>query len=179
MRNLCLALMLFGLAGCIGSKAEPPKGNPITGDAIAVTALDTPAAQPNPSGQPNAGAQPNPAAQPATPPPGSQPPPAKPANKPAAAAAQPAQTVEAPPPPPPSAAELACTKSGGQWAGAGGKSLFSCVHLTKDSGKQCSKATQCEGLCLARSGTCAPVVPLFGCNEIFQDNGARVTLCID
>ena len=29
-----------------------------------------------------------------------------------------------------------------------------------------------RALCLARSQTCAPFKPLFGCNEILQDNGA-------
>ena len=32
---------------------------------------------------------------------------------------------------------------------------------------------------LARSGTCAPITPMFGCNDILQDDGREVTLCLD
>jgi hypothetical protein len=34
-------------------------------------------------------------------------------------------------------------------------------------------------MCLARSGTCAPIMPLFGCNEVLDKQGRRVTLCIE
>ena len=50
---------------------------------------------------------------------------------------------------------------------------------TRDGGKSCKRERDCEGLCLARSRTCAPIQPLFGCNDILQDNGVMVTLCID
>ena len=75
--------------------------------------------------------------------------------------------------------QLQCEKKGGTWARAGKSEARTCVNKTRDGGKQCTKGTQCEGLCLARSGTCAPLAPLFGCNEIFEDDGRRVTLCID
>lgn len=167
------------LAGCTlgGGKLAKPSdsANPITGDAIAVTSLDAPAA---------AGA-PDPA-------------------KPAADVAQPAKDVVAQPAPPqpdptgvdPAAAsvvlpvaeeparvlgpeELACVRKGGQWAVAGKAGGMSCVRRMRDAGKSCRKKSDCEGDCLARSNTCAPIGPLFGCNEILQDNGAMVTLCID
>jgi hypothetical protein len=187
MRNFCLVLLVIALAACVGGKTPPPKENPITGGAISTTSLDSPAAPVAPAGgtaKPAtppadpavAGAGAGPAAKPATPAPG-KPDPAKPD----AAGAKPAPdlTVQTPPPAPASPEEAACRKSGGNWANAGGKALRSCVHVTKDAGKQCSRASQCDGLCLARSGSCAPIKPLFGCNEIFQDDGARVTLCID
>lgn len=75
--------------------------------------------------------------------------------------------------------EIACVKTGGSWVAAGKSGAKTCVRSTRDSGQQCNRQSQCEGLCLARSGSCAPVVPLFGCNEIFQNDGQRVTLCID
>lgn len=56
---------------------------------------------------------------------------------------------------------------------------FVCVTRTGDSGKVCSAAGQCEGACLARSGTCSPVVPLIGCNDIVTNNGNMATVCID
>ena len=78
-----------------------------------------------------------------------------------------------------SAARIACEKKGDLWAKAGNSSAHTCVKRTRDNGKRCTRGTQCEGLCLARSGTCAPFTPLFGCNEILQDDGRRVTLCLD
>lgn len=74
--------------------------------------------------------------------------------------------------------QIACEKQKGQWEQVGGAS-HTCIFNTKDAGKSCTKGTQCEGDCLARSGTCSPIRPLLGCNEILQDDGSRVTLCID
>ena len=90
-----------------------------------------------------------------------------------------AEVVVEPPPPPKSEQQLACEKRDGIWSGTGKGQLRACVFQTRDGGKRCTRESQCEGLCLARSGTCSPIKPLFGCNEIFQDNGARVTQCIE
>jgi hypothetical protein len=187
MRNFCLVLLVTALAACVGGKIPPPKENPIIGGAISTTSLDGPAlpgASPGGADKPavppadpaGAGAGTGPAAKPAAPAPVTPDP-----AKPDAAGTKPAPdlAVQTPPPAPASPEEAACQKSGGTWANAGGKALRSCVHVTKDAGKQCRKSSQCDGLCLARSGSCAPIKPLFGCNEIYQDDGARVTLCID
>lgn len=56
---------------------------------------------------------------------------------------------------------------------------FVCVSRTRDSGKTCTGSNQCEGSCLARSGTCAPVTPLVGCHDIVTNNGGMSTVCID
>jgi hypothetical protein len=56
---------------------------------------------------------------------------------------------------------------------------MSCIRQTRDGGKQCDSKTDCQGECLARSRTCAPIQPLFGCNAVLMDNGAEVSLCID
>ena len=170
--RFCLILAVL-LAGCTlgGGKLAKPSdtANPITGDAIAVTALDAPAAagtvdpvkpvtdvpkpvKPDPAAQP-APTQPDPEA--ATPP----------------VAEEPAPVL--------GPEELACVKKGGQWAVAGKAGGMSCVRMMRDAGKSCRKKSDCEGDCLARSNSCAPIAPLFGCNEILQDNGAMVTLCID
>jgi hypothetical protein len=75
--------------------------------------------------------------------------------------------------------QQACEKRGGRW-GAGGLGKFNlCYETTHDGGKACSKAGDCEGLCLARSRTCAPVTPLFGCNDILDRLGRSQALCID
>lgn len=78
-----------------------------------------------------------------------------------------------------SPAELACRTDGGRWVMAGRSGAHTCVHATKDGGKSCSRESECDGVCLARSKTCAPVRPLFGCNDILQNDGVMATLCID
>jgi hypothetical protein len=80
---------------------------------------------------------------------------------------------------PKSERQLACEKKKGRWAKVGKGEARACVFQTKDSGKRCERESQCDRVCLARSGTCAPYKPMYGCNEILQDNGARVTLCLD
>lgn len=173
--RFCMILAVL-LAGCTlggGKLAKPDDNtNPITGDAIAVTTLDAPA---------GAGATDpvKPAADVAKP--------ARPAQavapQPDPAAAGPTATdvppVREEPPRVLGPEELACVKKGGQWSVAGKAGGMSCVHMMRDAGKSCRKKSDCEGDCLARSNTCAPIAPLFGCNEILQDNGAMVTLCID
>ena len=75
--------------------------------------------------------------------------------------------------------QIACERRGGRWATAGKAGSKACVNPTRDGGQQCTRETDCDGLCLARSGSCAPVKPMFGCNDILQADGRRVTLCID
>lgn len=74
---------------------------------------------------------------------------------------------------------LKCEKGGGIYGAASATGAFACIRQTRDAGKQCHKESDCEGRCLARSGTCAPLTPLFGCNEILTRDGKRMTLCID
>jgi len=78
-----------------------------------------------------------------------------------------------------SEAQLACEKKRGRWVVVGSGALRACIFNTKDSGKQCSRESQCEGACLARSGTCAPFRPLLGCHEVLQNNGALAKQCIE
>ncbi len=94
-------------------------------------------------------------------------------------APEPAPAEVAPPAAPLSPAALACQKRGGRYIKTGSGDLRACVKVTGDGGKACKRETDCTGSCLARSGTCAPVAPLFGCNEILQADGRRVTLCLD
>ncbi|WP_245866635.1 hypothetical protein [Oceaniglobus roseus] len=75
-------------------------------------------------------------------------------------------------------AKAACEKREGRW-GKGGKAGFVCYEDTPDAGRSCSAADDCSGLCLARSRTCAPVKPIFGCTEVLTSLGQASTLCID
>lgn len=159
--RLCLFSAVLVLSACQltlpGKAPDVAAVNPVTAGQISVTPLDAP---------------PVPA----------EPVPAEPELQGAAAAADPTPDVaEAPPAPPPpkSAAQIACEKGKGNWTKAGKTGTMSCQYQLRDSGKQCSRDRDCEGQCLARSRSCAPFAPLFGCHEVLQDNGQRVTLCID
>ncbi len=197
----CVFVCCILLAGCqltakdTASGAGPDAANPITGDAIAVTPLgggkppkskaDAAKALPDlPVGGlvdasadaiEVAGAKANP---PADAPDVVRPlsqladlPQSKPEADPAAT--EPAQEVLKTP------GQIACERKGGVYANAGNTGAKACVKRTRDAGKQCKREKDCEGVCLARSRTCAPVKPLFGCNEILQNDGRKVNLCID
>ena len=202
MIHLARLTLVLGLAGLVQAcQLAAPGGvgggagvtaNAVTGDAIEVTALDAPpagAAAPPPVALAAAGAQ-------AAPPPaGEKPEDGVPAPIPEsttatatgqdvaaeapalAAAPAPADAVPVVVPDPKSDKQLACEGKKGQWVRVG--TLKACVFPTRDSGKRCDRESQCDGVCLARSGTCSPVKPLYGCNEVFQDNGARVTECLE
>jgi hypothetical protein len=190
---LGFALIVTALvAGCQLSapgKGAGPDGdvtpNAVAGDAIEVTALDAPP----PAGAPTAAVAEgaaiavadgpaqvqatDPAVEPAaeaTADPAPQPE-AEPAAEPALAPVAPAEVK--------TEAQLACEKRKGKWSPVGSGILRTCIFETGDGGKQCDRESQCEGVCLARSRTCSPITPLLGCHEILQDNGARVTLCIE
>lgn len=75
--------------------------------------------------------------------------------------------------------QTACLAKGGQWGKAGKLAAMTCYIPSKDAGKSCSKQSDCSSQCLARSKTCAPIWPIFGCSEILQNDGSLVTLCID
>jgi hypothetical protein len=173
---LCLPVLVAGCqlaapGGGAGS-AEGVTPNAITGDAIEVVALDAAPIAGSPAELPEAAPAPD---QGESTPTQVDPAPAT-AETQTAPQPDPAAAIA---PPPKSELQLACEKKGGNWSPAGKGSLRACVFPTRDAGKQCSWESQCESHCLARSGTCAPQKPLLGCNEILQDDGARVTLCIE
>lgn len=173
---LCAASLVAGcqLSGPGKAASGPPAQNVVTGGEIEVTELDAPAgatttapaaAGAEPAGEGKAAPQAAPAAE------------AAPKAKPDSPA--PKADLEATPVTPKSEMQLACEKKRGKWSGIGKGDARACIFQTKDGGKRCDRESQCDGVCLARSGTCSPFKPLYGCNEILQDNGARVTLCLD
>ncbi len=192
MRWILLALAFSLLCACqltapAGQEMAAPKATGITGlstDAISVTTLGSPAQTTKPA--PKAAANPPPSRPEVAPPPvriaTAQTPHPKPrpttlgqaAMKPVASPA-----AATPPAKPKTAEQLLCEKSGGQWAVAGTTGANLCVKPTHDGGKLCTKKGDCEGMCLARSNTCAPFAPLFGCNDVLDKDGRAVTLCID
>jgi hypothetical protein len=160
-----LAACTLALPG--GGGGDAP--SPLATEAIETTTLDAPAPGAAKAPAPDADPAPEAEATAETPDPEEQPaPPAAP--EPAPAEVDPALLTPA---------ALACQKKGGRYVKTGSGSLRACVRVTGDGGKTCRRETDCEGACLARSGTCAPVTPLFGCNDILQADGRRVTLCLD
>ncbi len=160
-----------------GKSPEIAAVNPITTGQISVTSLDAPAVQTEPAAD---------ALTPDTQTPDTLTPDTLTAKAVQDVSAPTAATAAAPPvtPPPPAAppkskAQIACEKGNGAWVNAGTTGTSVCQTALRDGGKQCSRDQDCEGQCLARSRSCAPYTPLFGCNEVLQDNGQRVTLCIE
>ncbi len=178
---LCAATLLAacqtgGLPGVKGPK-DGVTPNAVTGSEIEVTALDAVPGEAAPA--PDAAAKPAgpDTAAPQAAPAGDKP--ADPAGTTATAEPAPKPDLAETPVTPKTEMQLVCEKKGGKWSRIGQGEKRACIHLTKDSAKRCERESQCDGVCLARSGTCSPVKPLYGCNEILQDNGARVTLCLD
>ncbi len=185
---LALGLALFTLA-CVPGLKPAPVGEQDATPALSAGALATeeitaePLTAPAPL-TPAADAAADPAANPSVVPKGglaSLPPKARPEGliDPAAAEASAQPELSPAPKPPASPEEVACLRKGGLWMRAGKSIAMTCVKMTRDAGKQCHREQDCQGQCLARSMTCAPYDPLFGCNEVLQNDGARVTLCID
>lgn len=146
-----------------GQAPEPAAVSPITGGEVSVTALDDPDAVVEAAAPVTAPAEPAPGPEPER----------------QVLAAEPAAPQAAPPPAAKSASQLACEKRGANWVVAGTTGTMICQTRQPDAGKACSRESDCKGQCLARSRSCAPVTPLFGCNEVLQNNGQRVTLCIE
>lgn len=95
----------------------------------------------------------------------------------------PSTATNGPPPPDPvapffAAEQAACLARGGMYQRVGQSDVRACIFATQDAGRSCTSSAACEGMCLARSGTCAPVTPLYGCHEIVQNNGLRTTQCL-
>lgn len=163
MRIWTVLCCMVLVAGCSLSRPERAEvaENPVTGAEIAVTTLDAPLPDTATPPEVVPPAKPEPV----------MPEPAKPEPEILPVPADPPPQVMTP-------EEQACFEKGGLW-GAVGSGGTACMYPTRDAGKQCRKESDCDGYCLARSGTCAPYTPMFGCNEIVQDDGVVVTLCID
>ncbi|MEO0990928.1 MAG: hypothetical protein AAFX00_08275 [Pseudomonadota bacterium] len=73
----------------------------------------------------------------------------------------------------------ACEQQGGRFGAGGRPNTQVCYVPEPDANKRCESADECSGYCLARSGTCTPVTPIFGCIEVFTSRGERVERCLD
>ena len=73
----------------------------------------------------------------------------------------------------------ACEKKGGRWGPAPSKASFVCYRTLSDANTGCRVESDCEGMCLARSRTCSPIEPFFGCHQVLSDSGFQQTLCVE
>ncbi len=73
----------------------------------------------------------------------------------------------------------ACERRGGRWGTRSDGSVFACFEPTRDANQPCAKESDCDGLCLARSRTCAPIKPFLGCHEVLTTAGLPATVCRD
>lgn len=188
LAGMVLAGLLSACVALSPAKDSDKGPNPVTGGEIEVTSLEEPAKKPG-KGKPvkpeaTVKAEAAPVADAGKVEKRPKPRPEDKAEQPATAPEKAEETAEpAPAEVKPEAvktpAQVTCEKKGNTWAKLGDSGAHYCAKRTKDSGKRCTKGTECEGQCLARSGTCAPFTPLLGCNEIFQDDGKRMTLCIE
>lgn len=195
MRRLLIISVLMALGACQlalpgkGTKdASAASGNPITGGDIAVTSLDAagpaaPGAADLAPGAPKADVASDANAKAVTDTTPSTDAKSSPPATDAIAAADATPEVEAAPPAEVvvvrSPFQLACEKKGGRWSMAGSVKASFCQTPTRDAGKSCSKSKDCKGLCLSKSRTCAPYTPLFGCNDILDENGRMFTQCLN
>jgi hypothetical protein len=204
MSPFVLCFVVAVLAGCqLSGTGQGPAGddvtpNAVTGGEIEVTALDAgPSAAPEGAGSPVAEvpvvpettaapeAAPAPVAAEGIAPPGEETPTGDADDTPAEAEDTAAEAIEEPaaapevPPEEKSEQQIACERKKGTWSLAGRGEIRICIFRTRDAGKRCVSSKQCDGDCLARSGTCSPIKPLIGCNEVLVDSGMRVTQCIE
>lgn len=82
-------------------------------------------------------------------------------------------------PTPKSAAQIACERKKGRYATWGETGAMVCFTTPRDAGKACQKASDCSTACLARSRSCAPLEPLYGCNAVLTEFGEAVTQCVE
>jgi hypothetical protein len=73
----------------------------------------------------------------------------------------------------------ACEASGGRWGRKPNGIVFTCIRALSDANTQCSRETDCEGFCLARSRTCSPFEPLYGCHQVLSPSGFPQTVCVE
>jgi hypothetical protein len=71
-----------------------------------------------------------------------------------------------------------CESLGGNLVSSASGAVLFCQKPTRDSAKACASARDCEGACLARSRSCAPVMPMLGCTEVLSEAGFVVTECV-
>ncbi|MEM8630566.1 MAG: hypothetical protein AAGF74_04970 [Pseudomonadota bacterium] len=76
-------------------------------------------------------------------------------------------------------ARAACEAGGGRFGAGGLPNTQVCYTPFPDANEPCESADDCQGFCLARSRSCSPVEPVFGCIETLTSRGAESTVCFE
>lgn len=77
------------------------------------------------------------------------------------------------------AARADCLAQGGRVGFGGLVPDEVCFRPTRDAGKACTRASDCEGLCLADTRSCSAEGPMFGCFSFLDENGQAQDICVD
>ncbi len=72
-----------------------------------------------------------------------------------------------------------CEASGGRWGPAANKTIFVCFRNLPDANKPCRAEGDCQGFCLARSRTCTPIEPFYGCHQVLSSGGLPQTVGVE
>jgi len=73
----------------------------------------------------------------------------------------------------------ACEADDGRWGTAANGALFVCYRNQPDANQSCRVESDCAGFCLARSRTCSPIDPFYGCHQVLSKDGFPQTLCVE
>lgn len=71
-----------------------------------------------------------------------------------------------------------CLEAGGTWGRGGILALEQCFPNYSDGGKSCKRESDCQGMCMADTRTCATTFS-YGCLSYLNDDGKAVEMCID
>ena len=72
-----------------------------------------------------------------------------------------------------------CERSGGRWGEVANGIAFVCYRTQPDANQTCETSRDCAGMCLARSRSCSPIKPFYGCHEVISDSGLLQTVCLE
>jgi len=71
-----------------------------------------------------------------------------------------------------------CLEAGGRWGRGGILALEQCFPTYSDGGKSCNRESDCQGMCMADTRTCAQSFS-YGCLSYLNDDGKAEEICID
>lgn len=72
-----------------------------------------------------------------------------------------------------------CERQKGRFGLSPNGVTYICFKTMSDANQTCTTGRDCQGLCLARSRTCSPIDPFYGCHEVISSSGVRQTLCTE
>jgi len=71
-----------------------------------------------------------------------------------------------------------CLEAGGTWGRGGILALEQCFPHYSDAGKSCKRESDCQGMCMADTRSCAASFS-YGCLSYLNNEGVAEEMCID